>query len=707
MKKFFLFMMMLILALSLSISLCACDDGDGDDSADGAGSNDDGTNGGTGNNAGNNSGNDSGNSGDNSGNTGNNSGGTGNNSGNEGTNGAGSNEPTKLIDYFVSEVALDGKTEKSFTYTPSFDGTLEVIAYSVGKTTAITVTNNTTGVSAEGSYIASVDISAGDDVSVALGGDAADKVQICACPEYSGEEYEAYYNQASYSEKFFATDNNVTLEVRGYGQSYRNQTNEAIFRISEDHRPVVVDFYGTVRTVGSYFDGIVVDGNTISLMYTVGKYGEKRIPSSIPSVITAEDLSVGILKPMLERLEQTLDVEWPNRAERYKTYFGSSADTFDELGYYSAEELVEYLTSLGAAYNRAREKDKTLPVYSKTEFSSIITNITNVASLYPVYDYEEELDLLETAKVYGVEDYRYINQKALVDWLSQYQTFCDGKSLACAKTDFIISDSQKMKYVDIFKKYLPFYNEQTPIEYFIKAQPKGVEAFVETINAICTVKYELTDDGIFKLSIPHFIASPTVDSDALKFMSVAVRDMFANRVYEFDVSYDGSVTEIAFAPERTDGETSNGLVFKTGEDGAELVSFGICIDKSIVIPDEYEGLPVMAIQDGAFDSCNWIEEVIIPDTVVTVGAEAFEYCQSLKSVVIPKSVIALGGYIGGGYNDLNGNPVPAEFASAFTGCNALTDIYYEGTEEEWAAISEGVFTAEQLANITVHYNYTY
>lgn len=38
--------------------------------------------------------------------------------------------------------------------------------------------------------------------------------------------------------------------------------------------------------------------------------------------------------------------------------------------------------------------------------------------------------------------------------------------------------------------------------------------------------------------------------------------------------------------------------------------------------------------------------------------------------------------------------------------NGLTDIYYEGTEEQWNAISIGETVNDILSTVTIHYNST-
>jgi hypothetical protein len=51
-----------------------------------------------------------------------------------------------------------------------------------------------------------------------------------------------------------------------------------------------------------------------------------------------------------------------------------------------------------------------------------------------------------------------------------------------------------------------------------------------------------------------------------------------------------------------------------------------------------------------------------------------------------------------------GDNVASIGSSAFYNCSSLTDVYYTGTEEEWAAITVESGN-NRLTNATIHYNY--
>ncbi len=73
-----------------------------------------------------------------------------------------------------------------------------------------------------------------------------------------------------------------------------------------------------------------------------------------------------------------------------------------------------------------------------------------------------------------------------------------------------------------------------------------------------------------------------------------------------------------------------------------IVSYPEQATGAVNIPSKIDGKEVVAIDDGAFQACTLITEVIIPDTVKTIGKYAFAYCVTLKSVTIPSSVTSIG-----------------------------------------------------------------
>ncbi len=95
----------------------------------------------------------------------------------------------------------------------------------------------------------------------------------------------------------------------------------------------------------------------------------------------------------------------------------------------------------------------------------------------------------------------------------------------------------------------------------------------------------------------------------------------------------------------TGGEKpSEGLELELNGDGTGCIVKGIgtCTDTEIVIPLNYNGLPVVEIANKAFSEQTQITKITVTGNVKTIGTRAFYGCSSLTEIVIPKSVTYIG-----------------------------------------------------------------
>jgi hypothetical protein len=90
---------------------------------------------------------------------------------------------------------------------------------------------------------------------------------------------------------------------------------------------------------------------------------------------------------------------------------------------------------------------------------------------------------------------------------------------------------------------------------------------------------------------------------------------------------------------------------------------------------------VTSIKDIAFYGCKDIEAVYIPESVTEIGVGAFANCYSLTNIVIPHTVNSIG-------------------EDAFLNCNNLTNIFYDGTPEQFYALTQHL---RLPAYATVHF----
>ncbi len=109
-------------------------------------------------------------------------------------------------------------------------------------------------------------------------------------------------------------------------------------------------------------------------------------------------------------------------------------------------------------------------------------------------------------------------------------------------------------------------------------------------------------------------------------------------------------------------EPSQGLEFLSNEDGTcYLAGIGTCTDTEIVVPAvSPEGDTVMGVDSKAFRNDTAITSISLPNTVTEIGSRAFD------------------------------------------GCISLTDVYYDGTEDDWNLIDISGYN-DPLNNAAKHF----
>ncbi|MBQ9118394.1 MAG: leucine-rich repeat domain-containing protein [Clostridia bacterium] len=142
------------------------------------------------------------------------------------------------------------------------------------------------------------------------------------------------------------------------------------------------------------------------------------------------------------------------------------------------------------------------------------------------------------------------------------------------------------------------------------------------------------------------------------------------------------------------GGFSKGLEYTLSADQNSYIVTGIgtCEDTELIIPATHKGKPVTAIGDNAFEICDYLTEIVIPDSVTSIGNYAFWYCVVLNEIVIPDSVTSIGGGAFASCWHLNEIVIPDSVTSigggAFHDCERLI-IYCEvanqpsGWYNEW------------------------
>ncbi len=125
-----------------------------------------------------------------------------------------------------------------------------------------------------------------------------------------------------------------------------------------------------------------------------------------------------------------------------------------------------------------------------------------------------------------------------------------------------------------------------------------------------------------------------------------------------------------------------GLEYELNSDktGYIVTGIGTVKDAVIAVTPKYNNLPVTKVENSAFESCEWITGIYLPDSVTYIGdfafkncsnlqeiylgrpnsiqLEVFDGCTSLKHLVIPDSVTNMGNYPLKGLKNLESLTVP-------------------------------------------------
>ena len=103
---------------------------------------------------------------------------------------------------------------------------------------------------------------------------------------------------------------------------------------------------------------------------------------------------------------------------------------------------------------------------------------------------------------------------------------------------------------------------------------------------------------------------------------------------------------------------------------------------SITIPNS-----VTSIRDDAFSGCTGLKSITIPNSVTSIGSSAFSGCTGLTNITIPNSVTNIGEWAFIGCDGLTSIEIPNSVKSigwsAFSYCSGLTSIVVDGNNTKY------------------------
>ncbi len=181
---------------------------------------------------------------------------------------------------------------------------------------------------------------------------------------------------------------------------------------------------------------------------------------------------------------------------------------------------------------------------------------------------------------------------------------------------------------------------------------------------------------------------------------------------------------------KADAATYGFYTYQINDDGMSvtITDCDTSVSGGIVIPSVIDGYSVTCIGHNAFEYCNKLVSVSVPDSVLNIGMMAFAYCESLENITLPDSITNIGcdafactGYYNNDSNWEKGvlyvgdylveakEDIPGEYeikmgtrciaALAFECCTLLTNVKFPSSV---TSICEWAFSGcDNLTNITV------
>lgn len=103
-------------------------------------------------------------------------------------------------------------------------------------------------------------------------------------------------------------------------------------------------------------------------------------------------------------------------------------------------------------------------------------------------------------------------------------------------------------------------------------------------------------------------------------------------------------SEVQGAPDVNAYDSEEFLTFQLNGDQGSYTVLGRdkAVSGRVEIPSEFNGKPVTAIGEKAFQYFYYLTDIVIPDSITEIGGSAFSDCHSLTEIVIPDSVVSIG-----------------------------------------------------------------
>ncbi|MBO5212962.1 MAG: leucine-rich repeat protein [Clostridia bacterium] len=143
-------------------------------------------------------------------------------------------------------------------------------------------------------------------------------------------------------------------------------------------------------------------------------------------------------------------------------------------------------------------------------------------------------------------------------------------------------------------------------------------------------------DNIVKTMADRGIITSTmgINLNQMALHEMALIANAGNGILEIANDYETFYINLLKIIEATEFSSSDKLLYQLSDDKSYYIVAGIgtCTDSDIVIPSEHNGKPVAEIGYYAFEDCNSIKSITLPNTIKSTKDGAFRNCPLLKKV---------------------------------------------------------------------------